>query len=436
MIPLLRAELARERGDAEPTIRFARQGLTHADADDRYLGRWQLAVGTLLQGRVGDAEAALAELAGDPWAAGADRYFAVRARCTLARGQRAQGRLGAALRSCQRALELAAEPAPRPPLPAAGMAHVGLAEVLYERGELAAALRHATEGVGLCRQLAYPLPLVAGLAVLAWIRQAQGDRAGALEAIAEAERVQVSPAVVALFNPVPVWRARLLLARGEVAEAAHWVKQRGLAPDDQPSYPREGEYLVLARVLLAQQQPDRALRLLAWLHDLAVAQARTGSVIEVRALQALALDAVGGEQTAALAALAEALALAAPEGWLRVFVDEGAPMARLLGTLATTQATRQTITAAHVPAAYLRRLLDAFDQAGVAVPPGLVVPLSSRELEVLALLGAGTPNQAIAEELVISLHTVKRHVTHIFDKLGAANRTQATARARELGLLP
>jgi LuxR family transcriptional regulator, maltose regulon positive regulatory protein len=437
MIPLLRAELARERGDAEHTIQFARQGLALAAADDRYLrylGHWHLAAGTLLQGRVEDAEVALTELAADPWAAESDRYFAVRARYTLARAQRAQGRLGAALRSCHQALELAAEPAGRPPLPAAGVAHVGLAEVLHERGELDAALQHASEGVGLCRQLAYPLPLVAGLAALARIRQAQGDRPGALEAIGEAEQVQVSSAVVGLFNPVPALWARLAMAHGEVGEAAHWVKQRGLRPDDRPSYPREDEYLVLARVLLADQASDRALALLERLHDLAVAQGRTGSVIEVRALQALAMDAVG-DQAGALAFLAEALALAAPEGYLRVFVDEGAPMARLLGRLATAPATGQAVAGAHVPAASLRRLLHAFDQAGVAVPPGLVVPLSSRELEVLALLGAGTPNQAIAEELVISLHTVKRHVTHIFDKLGAANRTEAVSRARELGLL-
>jgi len=436
MIPMLRAELARERGDAERTIQFGRQGLAHADADDRYLrylGRWHLAAGTLLQGRAGDAEAALAELAADPWAAGADRYFAVRARYTLGRSQRAQGRLGAALRSCQQAFELAAEPAGRPPMPAAGVAHVGLAEVLYERGELDAALQHASEGVGLCRQLAYPLPLVAGLAVLAWTRQAEGDRAGAVEAMREAERVQVSPAVVVLFNPAPVLWARLALAQGEVAEAAHWVNQRGLAPDDQPGYPREGEYLILARVLLAQHAPDRALGLLERMRALAVAQGRTGSVIEVRAVQALALDAVGDE-AGALAALAEALALGGPAGYLRVFVDEGAPMARLLGMLATALATGQAV-AAHVAPAYLRRLLAAFDQAGVAVPPGLTVPLSRRELEVLALLVAGTPNQAIAEELVISLHTVKRHVTHIFDKLGATNRTQAVTRARQLGLI-
>jgi LuxR family transcriptional regulator, maltose regulon positive regulatory protein len=436
MIPLLRAELARERGDAERTIGFARHGLARAGADDRYLrylARWHLAVGTLLQGRVTDAEAALAELAADPWAAGADRYFAVRARYTLGRCQRAQGRLGAALRSCQQALELAVEPSRRP-LPAAGMAHVGLAEVLYEQGELDAAHQHASQGVGLCRQLGYPLPLVAGLTILAWIRQAQGDAAGALAAIGEAERVQVSPAVVALFNPVPVLWARLALARGEVAEAAHWVTQRGLALNDQPNYPREAEYLVLARVLLAEDPPGRAVGLLERLRELAVAQGRTGSVIEVGALQALALDTVG-EEAGALAALAEALALAATEGYVRVFVDEGAPMARLLGILATASATGKAVAATHVPAAYLRRLLHAFDQAGVAVPSGLVVPLSGRELEVLALLGAGTPNQAIAEELVISLHTVKRHVTHIFDKLGATNRTQAVTRARELGLL-
>jgi LuxR family transcriptional regulator, maltose regulon positive regulatory protein len=98
-------------------------------------------------------------------------------------------------------------------------------------------------------------------------------------------------------------------------------------------------------------------------------------------------------------------------------------------------AVEQAKAVAHVPPAYLGRLLDAFDRAGVAVPPGLVVPLSGRELEVLALLGAGMPNQAIAQELVISQDTVKRHVSHILDKLGAANRTQAVTRARELGLL-
>jgi len=314
--------------------------------------------------------------------------------------------------------------------------------VLYERGELEAARDRATEGVGSWRQLSYSLQLVAGLATLARIRQAQGDPAGALEAITEAERVQLSPTVVALFNPVPATRASLALARGEVAEAARWVQARGLEPDDQPSYPREREYLVLARVLLAQHAPDRALGLLERLYAQAVGQGRTGSVIEIRALQALARQA-SGDEPAGLAALAEALTLAVPEGYLRVFVDEGAPMATLLGRLLTTPATIQAV-AAQMPPAFLDRLLEAFEQIGQAVLPrsrrgtalpGLVVALSAREVEVLQLLAAGRSNPAIAEELVVSLDTVKRHVTHILDKLDAANRTQAVARARELGLL-
>jgi LuxR family transcriptional regulator, maltose regulon positive regulatory protein len=152
-----------------------------------------------------------------------------------------------------------------------------------------------------------------------------------------------------------------------------------------------------------------------------------------------------GDETGALAALAEALTLAAPEGHLRVFADEGAPMAALLGRLAAAQRAGRVGVVRGVPPHYLDRLTEAFARDGapidqqygriVAAPPGLVAPLSARELEVLGLLAAGRSNQAIAEELVITLDTVKRHVTHILDKLGAANRTQAVTRARALGLL-
>jgi LuxR family transcriptional regulator, maltose regulon positive regulatory protein len=184
--------------------------------------------------------------------------------------------------------------------------------------------------------------------------------------------------------------------------------------------------------------------LLGRLRELAISQERTGSLIEVQVLQALAL-AAAGDEPGALAALTESLTLAAPEGYLRVFIDEGAPMATLLGKLVTTPAKAQAVAAARLPRAHLSRLLQAFEQCGLLVLPrprpggvvvaGLVAPLSARELEVLQLLAAGKPNQAIAEELVITLETVKRHVSHILDKLGATNRTQAVTRARELGLL-
>jgi LuxR family transcriptional regulator, maltose regulon positive regulatory protein len=441
-IATFRAGLACMQGDAERATSFGRQALAHLTDADRTLrsfARWYLAVAEWLRGRLPEAEQALAGLVAEQRGAG-ERYFA-RLCYDLGQVQRAQGRLGAALATYQQALDAAGGAARL--LPPAGMALVGQAGVLYERGELEAARDRATEGVGSWRQLSYSLQLVAGLATLARIRQAQGDPAGALEAITEAEWVQLSPTVVALFNPAPALRARLALARGEVAEAARWVQDRGLEPDDQPSYPREREYLVLARVLLAQHAPDRALGLLERLHHLAVVQGRMGSVIEIRALQALARHA-SGDEPAGLAALAEALTLATPEGYLRVFVDEGAPMATLLDRLLTTPTTAQAVAAAQVPSAFLDRLLEAFEQTGQAVLPrsrrgtalpGLVAALSAREVEVLGLLAAGKSNPAIAQELVITLDTVKRHVTHILDKLGAANRTQAVTRARELGLL-
>ena len=264
----------------------------------------------------------------------------------LGQVQRAQGRLGAALATYQQGLETTGVAGPE--LPHVGMAHIGLAEVLYERDELPAAHRHATQGVALCQQLAYTQPLATGLGMLARIRQAQGDRAGALEAIGQAQQVPLSPQVVALHNPVPVWRARLLLANGEVAEAARWADERGIGTTDKPGYPRESEYLVLARVLLAQQRTDQALGLLERLHAEADAQGRAGSVVEVRALEALTL-AAGGDHAAGLSALAEALAVAAPEGYVRVFVDEGTPMARLLGRLAAASRAGHGVSPAAVP---------------------------------------------------------------------------------------
>ena len=197
-----------------------------------------------------------------------------------------------------------------------------MGEVAYQRNELEAAARQVTEGIERCRQLTYTQPLATGLAALAWIRQAQGDHAGALEAMGEAGRVAPDPAVPGLLNPIPAQRARLLLARGEVTPAARWTEERGLAPDDDPGYPREPEYLVLARVLLAQDDPAQALALLDRMHAAAAAQGRTGSVIEIQALRALAL-AAAGDQDAAVDALAQALMLGCPRGYVRVFAADG-----------------------------------------------------------------------------------------------------------------
>ena len=441
-IALARADLARRRGDAEGMRAFGERALAHLTDNDlaqRRQADWFLAVADWQRGRLAEAEHALETVVAGQRAIG-EGYMATRPACDLGQVRQARGHLSAALRAYEQALEVASDTGR--PLPFAGLALVGMAEISYERGELEAALSRAIEGVRLCRQLAYTLPLAAGLAVLAWIRQGQGDHAGAVDVICEAERVAPSSAVVDLLNPVPALRARLALAHGDLAGAVRWARASGLGPEDQPGYPREREYLTLTRVLLATGDRASAVGLLERLRCLAVAQGRTGSLIRILVLQATALESSGDER-AALAALAEALALAAPEGYLRVFVDEGAAVAALLRKLVATPAKAKA--AARVPPTYLARVLDAFTEAGQAVVPpgpgqpgvraGLAAALSPREQEVLALLAAGETNQAIADELVITLDTVKRHVSHIFGKLAVANRTQAIVRARELGLL-
>jgi ATP/maltotriose-dependent transcriptional regulator MalT len=403
------------------------------------ISRWYMGMAAWLRGVLPEAERALSSSIAQ-MRVGGPGFLATRLSHVLGQVQRAQGRLDAAVWTCQHALEITAVPG-QPTVPAAGAAHVGLAEVAYQRNELDTALRHAIEGVRLCRQFAYTPPLAAGLATLAWIRQATGDPAGAHDAIGEAERISPGTAVIGLLNPVPAQRTRLLLAQGDDAAAARWTEECGLGADDEPDYPREPGHLVLARVLLAQDQPGRALRLLDRLHAAAAAQDRIGSVIEAGALRALALAATG-EEAAAVGALADVLTLACPQGYVRVFADEGPPMAALLGQLIAAQ--RSGSAAAGVPLGYLARLRRAFGPEhavpdtgpGTAAVPGIVEPLTSRELEVLELLAAGRSNQAIARQLVITLDTVKKHVSHVLDKLGAANRTEAVTRARELGLIP
>jgi LuxR family maltose regulon positive regulatory protein len=444
MVAALRVDLARLRGDADRTTQLGRQVLTRVPVVDplrRFFVDLNLARADWLRGDLGEAERVLAHLVSTVRAA-REYYLTMTVCWELGRVQCAQGRLGVALATCQQALTIGAE-AGNPSLPVLGIAHLGVAAVRYERDELAAALEHATEGMSRVRQLAGTRLEAEGLVVLARIRQALGDQAGALAAVAEAERVGPSPDVVDLFNPAPVERARLLLAQGQLARAAAWAAAGGLDADDPPSYPREREYLVLARVLLAQGDAERARQLLERLHAAAAAQQRTGSLIELGALRARALAACA-DQAGALTALAEALTLAWPEGYVRVFADEGDPLAAVLDQVIAGR-RRGSALAAGVPGAYLDRLRAAFrpGEARAAPPPGpaapmttgLAEPLTDRELEVLGMLAAGLANKQIATELVVALETAKKHVSHILGKLGAANRTQAVARARELGLL-
>jgi LuxR family maltose regulon positive regulatory protein len=438
-IAFLRALLARLRGDAALAAGYHRQALDQLGEDDWLLHcfvRWNQAVTDWLEGRVGPAERALAEVlaelrgageairraGGEPTEVlraveGGAEFFAgflaMRVRYDLGQVQRVRGNLDAAQATYQQALEEAGGSSRAPHL---GLAHIGLAQVLYERDQLTAALGHATEGVALCRQLASTPSLAAGLAVVARIRQAHGDPAGAAEAMGEAEQAGPGPRVIALFNPVPSQRAQLLLTQGDARAAVQWATAAGLSPDDQPDYGREPAYLVLARGLLAHHDRRPALTLLGRLLGAAASQGRTGSVIEIQVLRALALT-THGDHAGAAGALTEALTLAGRHGYMRVLADEGAPMRALLARLPAARPGQQ-------------------HAAGRIDPGYLAEPLTGRELEVLRLLAAGRSNQRIAHDLVVALDTVKKHVTHVLAKLGAANRTEAADRARQRGLIP
>jgi ATP/maltotriose-dependent transcriptional regulator MalT len=440
-IALLRAMLARLRGDGALAADYNEQALALLGADDwlmRSFVRWNQAVADWQSGRLESAERGLVEVlaerrASDEFFAG---FLAMRACYDLGEVQRAQGNLDAAQATYRQALEVAGESSQAAHT---GMAHVGLAQVQYERNELTAALDHANRGIELCRQLAYTSPLATGLAVLARVRQAHGDAAGALEAIGEAGQARLSPQVIALLSPV---RARLLLAQGDVTAAAQWAKTAGLRADDEPDYPREPAYLALARILLAQNNPGPALTLLQRLLAAATSQGRAGSIVEIQALRALALAACG-DRAGARGALTEAVTLAGRHGYVRVIADEGAPMHALLAQLSAPQPGQQH-EARRIDLGHLAALVRACGQAdgvpsrgrAAAATPGLAEPLTDRELEVLRLLAAGRSNQRIAHDLVVALDTVKKHVSHILGKLSAANRTEAVARARQLGLIP
>jgi LuxR family transcriptional regulator, maltose regulon positive regulatory protein len=337
-----------------------------------------------------------------------------------------------------------------PPLRGTTNLYLGLSELSHELGDPEAALQHLLR----CEALGEQAGLSGWRARLcrfqARVKQTQGDLAGALDLLDEAERHhRRSP--VPDVRPLAAVKARVWVAQGRLSDALRWVQEQGLSVDDELSYLREFEHITLARVLLAKSmhhpaEPTigRAMRLLERLQQAAEAGGRMGSVIEIGLLQALAYQAQGN-LALAFVALERTLRLAEPEGYVRIFVDEGLPMARLLSA-ATTQG---------IVSDYVTKLLAAFAPVEAKAPPRpggardeiesqplldhriepLIEPLSERELEVLQLIAQGCSNAEISARLFLALSTVKGHNRNIFDKLQVQNRTEAVARARVLRLL-
>lgn len=340
-------------------------------------------------------------------------------------------------------------------LPIAGIPKVGLGRLCYEWNRLDEAAAHLEEAVHLARQAGLGPTALHGAIALSRLRLAQGAPDEAHAALGLAEAVMQRAQMALLDLRLGAATARLWLRQGELAPATAWAGQfmldYGLAWASQPGDWFRFEYAILARIWLAQGKLSETADLLGQLMQGAETAGCTGQLIEILALQALAQQAQGdldgGVQT-----LSRALALAEPAGYVRLFVDEGRPMGELLARVALTETA---------VAAYARRILAAFpaptpdgDQAaaaGESAPPPakqpeaaeispelahwLAEPLSERELEALQLVAEGLTNRQIGERLFISTATVKKHMENIYGKLYARNRTQAVARARELGLL-
>jgi LuxR family maltose regulon positive regulatory protein len=242
-----------------------------------------------------------------------------------------------------------------------------------------------------------------------------------------------------ITNLMAAWQARIWLAQDKLEAASQWVGERGLDADGNPTYLHEIDYfmliecVVLARFLIAQERLDSATRLLQRLLEAAETGGLVSRAIEILILQAMVFQAQG-ETAQAIARLGQALTLAEPGGFIRIFVDEGLPLARLL----------YEALARGIAPNYVRRLLSAFpvvepEQASSSKQAPkfeLIEPLSERELEVLQLIAQGLTNPDIATRLFLSLHTIKAHTRNIYGKLGVHNRMQAVARARALGILP
>lgn len=416
-IAAMRATMAIVHNDLEVVVAHARRALAHLRPDNvpfRTAAAWTLGYAHQSRGDRAAAGRAFTEIiAIGESSKGA--IYTIAALTSLGQIQEADTRLSLAAGSYRRVLQVAGDP----PQPVACEAHLGLARLHYQWNDLAAAQEHGQKCLQLLGQIESVDTFVSYELFLARLRLAQGDVPGATAALQEAEAFVRRRNLLFRLPDIAAAQALVLLRQGELAAAAELVLAHEL-PFGQ------------ARVYLAQGDPAAALAVLEPVRRQVEERGWHDERLQALLLQALACGAQG-KTGAALERVRAALALARPGGFIRLFVDEGAPLARLL----------YEALVRGIEPAYVRRLLAAFPVAEAAPAPAplqgaeteLVEPLSERELEVLQLIAEGLTNQEVANRLFLSLHTVKVHARNIYGKLGVKNRTQAVAQARALGLL-
>ncbi len=421
-----RATLAYTKYQPDTVIFEAKRALEYLSPDNlttRTITTFTLGVGYMQNGNRTAAIQAFSDAISISQKTG---HTFVKSMATMALGnmQMMENKLYTAAEIHQQALQLFGAQ----PLPIACESHLGLAQIFYEWNDLGAAEQHGLQALHLAQQFDRVIDRYIICEVcLARLKLARGDVAGAAAMLAEAEQSVRQNNFVHRIPEVAAAQVLVLLRQGDLPKAAHLAQAHDL-PFSQ------------ARVLLAQGDPSAALALLSPLRQQMEARDWQDERLKVMVLQAVAFYALG-EEDHAVQLLGEALTLAEPGSFIRLFVDEGAPMEQLLLEAASHG----------VPQEYIRKLLAAFDaekrkrHIHSDLPPGfpkgyrdgepLIEPLSQRELEILKLIAQGLSNSEIGERLFLALDTVKGHNRRIFDKLQVQRRTEAIARARELGLL-
>jgi LuxR family maltose regulon positive regulatory protein len=413
------AYVARARGDNCRTIELSERALSLFPPEafaERSVVALNLGIAHWNSGNLTKAEQALTEAERAAHQSG-NHYVRLIALTFLGLIQAAWGRLHQAAELFRQAIQSGGNS------PAVALAHLEFSVLLYERNELEAAADHLQRGLELCQRSGNVEVQIGGYRTLARLRQAQGDASAARAVIEKAHQFARD------HNLPPIMRARnaachvqIALAQNDTATAIRWAEQVSQDADASPFYPWLG--LTQARLLIAQNRKTSAAEQLEACFQTATRSGWRYGLIAVRVLQSLAAPTRGK----ALEFLSEALAMAQPEGFIRVFADAGEPLMPLL----------QDAALRGVMPEYVGKIMAAIKRKPSVTTPSpspLVEPLSERELEVLRLVAAGLSNREIAKKLVISPGTAKTHIHNVCGKLGVRNRTEAATRAKELGLV-
>jgi len=443
LIAMYRAAIALSRGDVVETMKYASEVLVLAQEDDYFMRGAASSMLGLAHWTRGDLESAYRIYSNGMAYLRQNGYISdvIGGFVTLADIQITQGHLIEAKKSYEHGLQLATKPG-APTLRGAADMFVGLSEIYRERNDLHSALQQLLKSKQLGDLNGLPKNPYRSRVAMARLREIQGNLSEALDLLEEAEKFYLSdfsPNV----HPIQALKVRIWIKQGEIEKAFVWAQERNLSATEDVSYLREFEQITFARILLYQYQHERtiqflqeALEMLNRLLRAADEGGRRGSVIEILILLSI-VHQLRGEIPAAHTSLVRALKMAEPEGYMRVFLDEGSSLEKLI----------REVNKRRILPDYTRKLISAFETdqqsidnkfapvSGSQKSSSLVEPLSQRELDILRLLKTDLSGPEIAQEFVIALSTVRTHSKSIYSKLNVNNRQGAVKRAIELGLI-